>query len=258
MARRKKPLVPQLADPKRVHRALFGVYYEEDIYEMFCQRVPLLMRAFWWRIDADIRRKALIFIHVPRAAGTSIAHSLYGPRNTLHISMRYYLAVAPGFARRVESFAVLRDPFDRFLSGYAYVRNKGTKESELADVFIEDTAGINSIDDYLDYLEARDVFSLDFVMRPQSWFVVDLKTGESLVKHLFVLGRDDEKLTRFLRGHGVADLPRLNPSARDAALELTPEQLARVRRLYAGDFALIESLIQSPGAGSATPGGTPY
>src|SRR5580692_4534108 len=84
-------------DSKRIHRALFGVYCEEDIYEIFCARFPKAMRAFAWRIEAEMRRRKLIFIHVPRVAGTSIARALYGPRNTLHHSIRYYRTVAPRF-----------------------------------------------------------------------------------------------------------------------------------------------------------------
>src|SRR4051812_44382026 len=113
-------ITPAFPDSKHIHRALFGVVYEEDIYEKFCRMAPRLMRAFWWRIDPEMRRRNLIFVHVPRAAGTSISSVLFGARNTLHHTIRYYRTVHPRFYANAMSFAVLRDPFERFASAYAF------------------------------------------------------------------------------------------------------------------------------------------
>lgn len=241
-------------DPKRIHRALFGVYFEEDIFERACQAAPWMTRMLAWRIDALARRRNLIFVHVPRAAGTSIAHALYGPRNTLHHSIRYFRALDPDFHARADSFAVLRDPFDRFASAFAFVRAGGTDSCRMADVMVRRTRHVRSVDDYLDYLEGSDPWSLDFVMRPQSWFVTDLETGAVLVKRLFQLGVDAFALTDFLRGHGVTRLPRLNAAPR-LPLKLTARQRDRVRRFYAMDFALMAQLAaargQAPLAGIA-------
>jgi hypothetical protein len=132
--------VPAFPDSKRIHRALFGVVYEEDIYETFCRALPGVMRAFWWRIAVEMRHRNLIFVHVPRVAGTSISSALFGPRNTMHHSIRYYKTVHPRFYESAESFAVLRDPFARFASSYAFVRAGGTKSCRLSDFFIAETA----------------------------------------------------------------------------------------------------------------------
>jgi hypothetical protein len=83
--------------------------------------------------------------------------------------------------------------------------------------------------------------AMDFVMRPQSWFVSDLNTGLPLVKKLFLLNEDQEKLRDFLRSHGIENLPRLNASAR-VPLALSRKQKARIEDLYAVDFALVEAL----------------
>jgi hypothetical protein len=232
---------PRLADPKRFNHALFGVYFEEDIYEVFCGRFPRAMRAFQWRVAARMRARNLIFIHVPRVAGTSIAYALYGPRHASHLSARYYRTLDPAFFARAESFALLRDPFDHFASAYTFVRAGGTPSCPLSDVFVTETATVRSVDDYLSFLEDRDVLSQDFVMRPQSWFVCDLETGRPLVKSLFLYGEDRERLNGFLAGHGVRELPWLNASKR-LALFLSARQKLRIEALYAQDFALVEVL----------------
>lgn len=233
--------LPRWPDPKRIHRALFGVYFEEDIFERAAQAAPWAMRALAWRLDEGARQRNLVFVHVPRAAGTSIAHALYGPRNTLHHSIRYFRALDPAFCARADSFAVLRDPVERFASAFAFVRAGGTSSCRMSDVFVRQTRALRTVDDYLSFLEGRDPWSLDFVMRPQAWFVTDLQTGAVLVKRLFQLGPDAMALAAFLQGHGVPSLPHLNAAPR-LPLRLTPRQHDRVRRLYADDFALLAGL----------------
>jgi len=80
-------------------------------------------------------------------------------------------------------------------------------------------------------------------MRPQSWFVCG-DDGEILVKRLFLYGEDRPALGTFLKSHGIDALPWLNRTER-SELRLTPRQLCRIERLYASDFALIDSLRAS-------------
>jgi len=230
---------PGRPDPKTVNRWLFGAYYEEDIYDQACRIIPAAMRAFWWRVPARMAERNLIFVHVPRAAGTSISRALYGEGCTHHHSARYYRAVHPKLWARAQSFAVLRDPFDRFASAYAFVRAGGTPTCRLSNVFARQTAHVVTVDDYLSFLEDREPLDLDFVMRPQSWFVCDGDTP--LVRNLFLYGEDDAALAAWLAPHGVGPLPWLNRSRR-VELLLNPAQRRRIARLYAQDFALIESV----------------
>ena len=230
---------PGLPDPKSVNRLLFGAYYEEDIYDQACRIVPAAMRALWWRVPAQMAERNLIFVHVPRAAGTSISRALYGDGCTRHHSARYYRAVHPKLWARAQSFAVLRDPFDRFASAYAFVQAGGTPSCRLSNVFARQTEHVVTVDDYLSFLEGREPLDLDFVMRPQSWFVCD--GDQPLVENLFLYGEDDAALAAWLAPHGIGPLPWLNRSRRIDLL-LNPAQRRRIARLYAQDFALIESV----------------
>ena len=107
-----------------------------------------------------MRRRNLIFVHVPRVAGTSIAQTLYGQRCTRHYSIRYYKTVAPEFWAAADSFAVLRDPFDRFASAYAFVRSGGTESCRLSDVFVRQTA---------DCAASTIIFPLSRIATPCRW-----------------------------------------------------------------------------------------
>jgi len=223
-----------------VNRALFGAYFESDIYDRACGAAPAAMRVFQWRMDPAFKARKLIFVHVPRAAGMSVAQAL-GARLQSHYSMRYYRAVAPRFAAEADSFAILRDPFERFASAYAVVRAGGAEKVRLASPFLRQTGHIRSIDDYLTWLEAREPLQRDHVMRPQSWYITDLASGEVLVKRLFLLGAETEALADYLRGHGVGPLGWINRSER-LPLHLTSQQCLRVVKLYRQDFELIGAL----------------
>ena len=78
-------------------------------------------------------------------------------------------------------------------------------------------------------------------MRPQSWFVCDPVSGAPLVKNLFLLGEDGAALSAYLARQNIGPLPWLNRAPR-AALLLNARQRRRIERLYADDFALIDSL----------------
>jgi hypothetical protein len=136
----------------------------------------------------------------------------------------------------------LRDPFDRFASAYAFVRAGGADDSRLSDVFLRQTDHLKTVDDYLSFLEARGPLDLDFVMRPQSWFVTNGSAdGAVLVKNLFLLGEDGGALAAYLAPHGIGRLPWLNRAPR-THLVLTASQRRRIERLYGRDFALIDSV----------------
>jgi hypothetical protein len=97
------------------------------------------------------------------------------------------------------------------------------------------------MDDYISFIEERDMPMLDFVMRPQSWFICDLKTGQPLVKHLFLYGRDHEALSAYLSAHGVARLPWLNKSIQ-MPLDFSARQKSRIQKIHQGDFQLMERM----------------
>lgn len=228
-------------DPKRIHHLLFGVYYQEDIFEQIGRAVPLILRAAAGQVLKDARARRLIFLHVPRTGGTSISSALYGKHCTQHYSAGCLKAMAPAFWNQTKSFAVLRDPFDRFVSSYAFVRGGGTRTCHLSNVFLEQTAGIRGVDDYLSFIEERAPLQLDFVMRPQHWFICNSGSGLPLVRRLFLYGQDHVALLAYLESHGVAALPWLNRSLR-IPLTLSRQQKLRVEKIYAADFELMDLL----------------
>ncbi|CAP55152.1 sulfotransferase family protein [Gluconacetobacter diazotrophicus] len=224
-ARRSQATGPALPLFGHVTR-LMGFRLQTDLHEWASEigvRLPLGTKR-QERIDV-IARRGILFIHVPKNAGTSVATALYG-RALSHESMRLFLDVAPRLARTLPSVAILRDPVERFASAYRYARDGGSRHRNVAPPFRDRYMRFGSVDDALDHLEqARSLYHIDHIFRPQSWYITDLRD----ISHL----PDRVPELRTLR------LPHLNES-RSYPLTLTDRQQERIRAFYRADFALFD------------------
>ena len=211
-----------------------------DIYERACDA--------GWRVPGDRKRRRrlaaidrarTLFIHIPKNAGTSVSQALYGEQ-IKHATIRYYAKAAPRLLWRTPSFAVLRDPVARFLSAFNYAQAGGCREKRVAAPFRDRYMAFATIDDALDHLEgAADLYAIDHVFRPQSWYITD-RAGTVLVDRLFLI-EDFDSVRRFLALRAIADIPHLNHVEKEPA-DLTEAQIARIRAFYSRDFQLVEAL----------------
>ncbi|WP_293971869.1 sulfotransferase family 2 domain-containing protein [Sphingomonas sp.] len=218
----------------------FGVSLTGDLYERACEvgfgLPPDRKRRHRLRL---IEEAGLLFIHVPKNAGMSISNALYGEQ-IKHATIRYYHHAAPRLLRRTTSFAVLRDPVERFASAFAYARAGGSAHNQVAAPFRETYRGFGDVNAALDHLEAaRSVYAIDHIFRLQSWYVSD-RRGRRSVDRLFLFDEPD-RLAAFLDRRGAAPLTHINAAPRERAC-FSPEQINRIRAFYAADVALIEAV----------------
>jgi hypothetical protein len=182
-----------------------------------------------------IARVGLVFVHIPKAAGMSISQALYGEQMK-HASIRLLHHVANGKLAGLTSFAVLRDPVDRFLSAYRYARAGGSDVNDVAEPFRSLYRGFGSIDDAIDHVErACNPYQVDHIFRPQHWYVTD-RFGRIAVDRLMRMDNLSQ-LSSLIPGFPAQALPRLNQSDGDRPV-LGAHQRERLNRLYAADFAL--------------------
>jgi len=200
------------------------------------------------QVSNVVRDRRLLFIHVPRNGGTSVSTALYGGMMR-HKTALFYQTVDPEFFKQARPFTTLRDPFQRFISAYWYIRNGGGSDIKLGAWFADSCRNIESVDDLLSHIESnqRDIFSLDHVVRPQVWYLRDAQ-NRLIVDRLFVLGSDDHRLAEFLSDYGVTHIPLINTTLKHE-LSLTQSQRERILAIYADDFELLQaaSLLSAPG-----------
>lgn len=186
-------------------------------------------------------RAGIVFIHIPKAAGTAINEALYG-RFMGHVRASDIERWGSAELRALPSFAVTRNPWDRLVSAYRFVKGGGGTGGPNA-------GGVRWPEQYrsaefatferfvTEWLAGRDLAGLDVVFQPQSPFVC-AERGEIIVEHLGRFERLDETYD-YLRER-VAGLRPLGESNRsgdavDYRTFYTPRLVDLVGAIYADD-----------------------
>lgn len=219
-----------------------GVNLFSDLYERASSLgvpFPILPDGKRRRLFRTIEAAGALFIHIPKNAGMAISQALYGEQ-VFHPTIRYYGRFAPRLVETLPSFAVWRDPVERFLSAYRFARTGGNAGNRIDPAFREAYVAFNGVDAALDHIEgAHSVFALDHVFRPQFWYVAD-RAARIAVDRLCLIDQLGEALADMALP-GMGHVTHLNETAA-VDLEFGPRQEDRLRRLYAIDFAIHESL----------------
>jgi chondroitin 4-sulfotransferase 11 len=199
-----------------------------------------------WRMRlADLRGRGVyagwpdahrcIFIHVPKTAGSSMAESLFGSPSR-HVAYTEYLRANPRKFRRYFKFAFVRDPFDRLVSTWSYLKGGGMTQAD-AEFASHHLARFSEFGKFvLEGLDRSEIISWVH-FRPQSDF---LATPEGAVMVDFVgrFERLEEDFAFVAKRLGIAArLPKANSSGHAPfASCYSPETAAVVAKVYARDL----------------------
>ncbi len=89
-----------------------------------------------------ILETGVIFIHVPKAAGSSIKTEIYGKPQFGHRRIAEFYAYDRARTAAFFKFAFVRNPWDRMLSAFTYLRqdkgNSGRDRQIVADLYAAD------------------------------------------------------------------------------------------------------------------------
>jgi len=228
-----EPLLARLPDPlrMRVARKRFGDIIDRLAALRHGTRDNYSLR--------EMERLNCFFIHVPKAAGLSVAESLFGNYAAGHIRLQVVLSLYG--ARRLDGmfkFAFVRDPETRLVSAFRFLRAGGINAADRA--FGEGRlARFADLDDFVRHgLRTSDVLR-QVHFQPQTHFLRDPRTGEvgvDFIGRFETLDRDFETVCRRL---GLErDLAWRNPtrSDRDRGTSLDDESRAIIREVYAEDY----------------------
>jgi hypothetical protein len=124
-----------------------------------------------------------IFIHVPKAAGTSIARAIYG-MNVGHRKAIDYCNVSAKEFNTHFSFAFVRNPWDRAVSAYNFVKQSGTEYVQPIPNATYQSEVFESFDRFvLEWLVNADLSKEDVVFEPQYKYICN-KKGTIIVDHI--------------------------------------------------------------------------
>lgn len=179
----------------------------------------VLQRAILVRRREAIWRKAgIVFVHIPKAAGTSINLALYG-QFMGHVRARDIRLWGSAAVNALPSFAVTRNPWDRLVSAYRFARRgSGIGGDFQAAVHRPEQYRVPEFASFerfvTDWLSKREIAKLDGIFQPQCAFVCG-PDEQVLVDHL---GRVEDlgATIDFIRRH-AGTVPPFDRSNRSGA-----------------------------------------
>jgi len=191
--------------------------------------------------DFDLYEKInnkIIFIHIPKAAGTSIALALYGKKSSHHATAYDYLLKDEKRYRECFSFTLTRNPYDRLLAAYLYLKSGGMNTIDLVwrDKYINN---FSSFEDFVLNGLDRAIYEDAEHFIPQINFVTN-KSGEIICDHIGKF-EDINATIEIIKSEGFTlSLSKENSSIKKSDLNLTytREMLDKVNISYYKDFKL--------------------
>lgn len=115
----------------------------------------------------------LIFIHIPKAAGSSILKT--GVAFTRgHVPYSFYEKWLPRDMAMPRTFAIVRNPYDRFVSAFLYLRDADLNHIDRAfrSKYIQND---HDIDDFVIEFSKNKKMQNFLHFKPQSYFILDGK-----------------------------------------------------------------------------------
>jgi hypothetical protein len=177
-----------------------------------------------------------IFIHIPKTAGTSITQALFGG-GSRHVPYFEYERANPRKFERFFKFAFVRNPWDRLVSTYVFLKKGGVNDMDRRWA-AENLAGYDNFAVFVEgWLSEKNIWSWVH-FKPQHHFICDanLRVRMDFVGRVETIDADYRYICEHL---GVAaELRRTNQSDHRHYSEYYTDRLReRVAVLYAEDIA---------------------
>ncbi len=220
---------------------------EESRYWLYRLRHPAHFKHLRRRVnhhakgDFSIRgfaEREAIFVHITKAAGTSIALSLFGALPYHYTAWQYRVIFGRKAFNKYFKFTFVRNPWDRLYSAYSFLKNGGwdDKDKRWAE---ENLAHIDDFNDFVVNWLTPDRLYSHIHFWPQSRFVFDAR-GRLLVDYVGYFETITEDFAHIAH--------RVNPDAKLRHTNASPREdyrsvysLAAIRRvaeLYRDDISL--------------------
>lgn len=224
------------AVPKSRRHAIYRALHPEEFRALRSAVNPSPKGTFSLRRCDELRA---IFVHTPKAAGTSIALSIFGELPYHYTASDYIAIFGRQTFREYFKFTFVRNPWDRVFSAYTYLKRGGWDENDAAWAR-KNLGHFETFTEFVEHgLRSRQVMEfMHFI--PQRDFICDWR-GRLLVDYLgyFETIASDFKAicTRIGCESSLHHTNRSTEADYRAAYTATSRQI--VGDIYARDIALL-------------------
>ncbi len=184
------------------------------------------------------QKSGIIFIHIPKAAGSSITREIFGRRVGHFTAGSIKAEMGDEQYNNYFSFTVTRNPYDRLVSAYHFARQGGSREGGIRKKKVYRSEIFSTFESFVnEWLVFQELSKTELIFRPQHQFVYE--GSKCLVNYIGSVEelRDTEaylsnKLMRSVK-FGIS-----NESTRETSFEqyFTKELKEIVYELYKSDF----------------------
>lgn len=184
------------------------------------------------------KRAGCIFIHIPKAAGTSVAEAVIGRRAGHFTAREVKAALGEELYSSFFSFSVTRHPVDRLVSAYRYACAGGGTQGGVRNPGLYRGGTFRTFSSFLnEWLCIQDLRQVDVLFQPQWWYLYE---GEQCLVNY--IGRVEDlgeveimvsaSLSRCIH------IPRKNITldSKKADFAPTKEDVTKIREIYEEDF----------------------
>lgn len=176
--------------------------------------------------------KKLIFVQIPKNASTSICTYFGGPNQFVYDKKwTEYQEHFGNYWNEYTKFAVVRNPVDRFISSYKFIREGNYNILQMN--FNGDSN--TNINEFLDFVVENYANIVTPILKPQHYFICDendVIMVDKLIRY--------ENLDVELESIGIVGLDLLNQSTIDnqELINLNQESIDKLNILYKKDFEI--------------------
>lgn len=185
-------------------------------------------------------RHRCIFIHIPKAAGTSVAQTLFG-EGSRHLRYSEYEQANPRKFREYFKFTFVRNPWSRLYSAYSFLKKGGMNEMDRTWA-AEHLAGLSDFDSFVKEWVTPENIRSWIHFYPQHYFVCDdaLNLKMDFVGQFESMDCDiasvQERLSLPIQPLNRINVTHKSESSRVPVYSEESEEI--VRRVYANDIEL--------------------
>ena len=212
----------------QLYRTLENVFSEDIIRSVY---LSLCLQRYY--------RANCIYIHIPKAGGTSISNAVLGKRAGHFTASEIIDRIGKDKFKNFFSFTVSRDPYQRILSSYNFIKNGGGSDGAVRREDYFNREEFSSFESFiLDWLPYQNLETTNLLFRPQYKFICDSKDN-ILVDYVGKLEELDEVSWMLeKRLNKKIKIGKKNTTDRDISTQklLTTDIKDTISKLYQRDF----------------------